>query len=112
MLHMLQWSYAYVVRVCSKYSVSDVCCTKYFKLQMFHDQAQEWAQAEVVSVGTSVPACGEAKRMRQQQHVVATAAVACAQAQQQRTGGKSCMQPCIRLRVIERESPAACGHAK
>jgi hypothetical protein len=41
-------------------SVSDVCCSKYFMLQMFHEQAQ----AEMVPAGTLVPVCGKAKRTR------------------------------------------------
>ena len=49
--HMLQ---AYVINVAS---VSDVCCSKCFMLQVFHEQAWQGEQAEVVPSDVAVPMC-------------------------------------------------------
>jgi hypothetical protein len=41
MLHMLQCSYTYVASICCKCSIySDVCCSKCFTVQVFHQQAR------------------------------------------------------------------------
>jgi hypothetical protein len=48
-------------------SISDVCCSKCFILQVFHKHAWQGVQAEVVPSGAVVSACArEAKQVRQQ----------------------------------------------
>jgi hypothetical protein len=42
-------------------SVSDVCCSKCYMLQVFHEQAREVDAAEVVPSGAAVPSCTGSK---------------------------------------------------
>jgi len=50
---------AYVINVVY---VSDVCCSKCFMLQVFHEQAWQGEQVEVVPSDIAVPTCArEAK---------------------------------------------------
>ena len=51
---------AYVINVAS---VSDVCCSKCFMLQVFHEHAWQGAQAEVVPSDVAVPTCARESKV-------------------------------------------------
>jgi hypothetical protein len=96
--HMLQ---TYVVNVSS---VSDVFAANVFMLQVFHEQACQGAQAKVVPLGATVPACaGEMKRARHRREPQS-----CIHGHDSRRGARSFIMGKQQVRSTRRNGARSC----